>query len=184
MLRHPVGVGVEEGPRLGLWTGPLLPEEGRLARIHGRGATTRDEEDEFRYRVPLLDWGLMLTDGFKKGRFVGAMSIFEPRREGSPNLIQGEALGESVRGPDVGRDLCGRSRWASLVGETNYRGSEPVEGSASADVEERDTIEFQQGRQRTRGHTVTGGGGGVVRLPPAKFIRHGHETQLMSKVKI
>lgn len=33
-------------------------------------ATTRDEEDEFRYRAPLLDWWLVLTDGFKKGRLV------------------------------------------------------------------------------------------------------------------
>jgi DNA relaxase NicK len=33
-------------------------------------ATTRDEEDEFRYRAPLLDWWLLLTDGFKKGRLV------------------------------------------------------------------------------------------------------------------
>ena len=32
--------------------------------------TTRDEEDEFRYRTPLLDWWLLLTDGFKKGRLV------------------------------------------------------------------------------------------------------------------
>jgi DNA relaxase NicK len=32
--------------------------------------TTRDEEDEFRYRAPLLDWWLLLTDGFKKGRLV------------------------------------------------------------------------------------------------------------------
>jgi DNA relaxase NicK len=30
--------------------------------------TTRDEEDEFRYRAPLLDWWLQLTEGFKKGR--------------------------------------------------------------------------------------------------------------------
>lgn len=33
-------------------------------------ATTRDEDDEFRYRAPLLDWWLLLTDGFKKGRLV------------------------------------------------------------------------------------------------------------------
>ena len=32
--------------------------------------TTRDEEDEFRYRAPLLDWWLQLTEGFKKGRLV------------------------------------------------------------------------------------------------------------------
>jgi len=32
--------------------------------------TTRDEDDEFRYRAPLLDWWLRLTDGFKKGRLV------------------------------------------------------------------------------------------------------------------
>jgi phage replication initiation protein len=32
--------------------------------------TTRDKEDEFRYRAPLLDWWLLLTDGFKKGRLV------------------------------------------------------------------------------------------------------------------
>ncbi len=32
--------------------------------------TTRDEEDEYRYRAPLLDWWLLLTDGFKKGRLV------------------------------------------------------------------------------------------------------------------
>ena len=32
--------------------------------------TTRDEEDEFRYRAPLLDWWLLLTDGFQKGRLV------------------------------------------------------------------------------------------------------------------
>lgn len=32
--------------------------------------TTRDEEEEFRYRAPLLDWWLLLTDGFKKGRLV------------------------------------------------------------------------------------------------------------------
>ena len=32
--------------------------------------TTRDEEDEFRYRAPLLDWWLQLTDGFRKGRLV------------------------------------------------------------------------------------------------------------------
>ena len=33
-------------------------------------ATTRDEEDEFRYRAPLLDWWALPTDGFKKGRLV------------------------------------------------------------------------------------------------------------------
>lgn len=33
-------------------------------------ATTREEEDECRYRAPLLDWWLLLTDGFKKGRLV------------------------------------------------------------------------------------------------------------------
>ncbi|BFU95136.1 MAG: conserved protein of unknown function [Nitrospira sp.] len=33
-------------------------------------ATSRDEDDEFRYRAPLLDWWLLLTDGFKKGRLV------------------------------------------------------------------------------------------------------------------
>ena len=33
-------------------------------------ATSRDEEEEFRYRAPLLDWWLLLTDGFKKGRLV------------------------------------------------------------------------------------------------------------------
>lgn len=32
--------------------------------------TIRDEEDEFRYRAPLLDWWLQLTEGFKKGRLV------------------------------------------------------------------------------------------------------------------
>jgi phage replication initiation protein len=32
--------------------------------------TTRDEEEEFRYRAPVLDWWLLLTDGFKKGRLV------------------------------------------------------------------------------------------------------------------
>jgi hypothetical protein len=32
--------------------------------------TTRDEEDEFRYRAPLLDWWLLLTEGFNKGRLV------------------------------------------------------------------------------------------------------------------
>ena len=33
-------------------------------------ATSRDEGDEFRYRAPLLDWWLLLTEGFKKGRLV------------------------------------------------------------------------------------------------------------------
>ena len=32
--------------------------------------TTREEEDESRYRAPLLDWWRLLTDGFKKGRLV------------------------------------------------------------------------------------------------------------------
>lgn len=32
--------------------------------------TIRDEEEEYRYRAPLLDWWLQLTDGFKKGRLV------------------------------------------------------------------------------------------------------------------
>jgi phage replication initiation protein len=32
--------------------------------------TSRDEEDEFRYRAPLLDWWVLLTDGFKKGCLV------------------------------------------------------------------------------------------------------------------
>ena len=32
--------------------------------------TFRDEEDEFRYRAPLLDWWLQLTEGLKKGRLV------------------------------------------------------------------------------------------------------------------
>ena len=97
-VRHPVGVGVEKGSRPGLWTGPVLPGGNRLARIHGgvlRGyvdfrATTRDEEDEFRYRAPLLDWWLLLTDGFKKGRLVVG--------EGRADVTQGETLGESVRG--------------------------------------------------------------------------------------
>ena len=33
-------------------------------------ATSREEEEEFRYRAPLLDWWVLLTDGFKKGRLV------------------------------------------------------------------------------------------------------------------
>jgi phage replication initiation protein len=33
-------------------------------------ATSRDEEEEYRYRAPLLDWWLLLTDGFKKGHLV------------------------------------------------------------------------------------------------------------------
>ena len=32
--------------------------------------TTREEEDESRYRAPLLEWWLQLTDGLKKGRLV------------------------------------------------------------------------------------------------------------------
>jgi DNA relaxase NicK len=32
--------------------------------------TTRDEVLEYRYRAPLLDWWLMLTEGFKKARLV------------------------------------------------------------------------------------------------------------------
>jgi len=32
--------------------------------------TSLDEEEEFRYRVPVLDWWQLLTDGFKKGRLV------------------------------------------------------------------------------------------------------------------
>ena len=31
--------------------------------------TTPDEE-KFRYRAPLLDWWVLLTDGFRKGRLV------------------------------------------------------------------------------------------------------------------
>ena len=29
-------------------------------------ATSRDEEEEFRYRAPLLDWWLLLTEGLGK----------------------------------------------------------------------------------------------------------------------
>ncbi len=43
---------------------------GVLRRYVDFRATTRDEEDECRYRAPLLDWWLLLTDGFKKGRLV------------------------------------------------------------------------------------------------------------------
>jgi DNA relaxase NicK len=32
--------------------------------------TTREEEDESRYRAPLLEWWVQLTDGLKKGRLV------------------------------------------------------------------------------------------------------------------
>lgn len=32
--------------------------------------TIRDEEAEYRYRAPLLDWWLVLTEGFKKARLV------------------------------------------------------------------------------------------------------------------
>lgn len=32
--------------------------------------TIRDEQDEYRYRAPLLDWWEQLTDGFEKGRLV------------------------------------------------------------------------------------------------------------------
>ena len=32
--------------------------------------TSREEEDEFRYRAPLLDWWVVLTDGFRKARLV------------------------------------------------------------------------------------------------------------------
>jgi phage replication initiation protein len=33
-------------------------------------ATTRDEEEGFRYRAPVLDWWRLLTEGFKKARLV------------------------------------------------------------------------------------------------------------------
>lgn len=32
--------------------------------------TQRDEDEEYRYRAPLLDWWAMLTDGFRKARLV------------------------------------------------------------------------------------------------------------------
>lgn len=32
--------------------------------------THRDEDEEYRYRAPLLDWWAMLTDGFRKARLV------------------------------------------------------------------------------------------------------------------
>ncbi len=73
--------------------------------------TTRDEEDEFRYRAPLLDWWLLLTDGFKKGRLV-----VEKEAQTLPKVKRW--VSQSVA-PDVGGHLCGRSRWASLVGEAN-----------------------------------------------------------------
>ena len=32
--------------------------------------TQRDEDEEYRYRAPLLDWWATLTDGFRKSRLV------------------------------------------------------------------------------------------------------------------
>ena len=32
--------------------------------------TTRDEEEEYRYRAPLLPWHAELTEGFQNGRLV------------------------------------------------------------------------------------------------------------------
>jgi len=77
-VRHPLGVGVEEGPSPSLWTVLSYLEEadwpefmvGVLRGYVDFRDTSRDKEEEFRYRAPLLDWWLLLTDGFKKGRLV------------------------------------------------------------------------------------------------------------------
>ena len=79
------------------------------------------------------------------------------RGEGRPDVTQDQALGKSARGSHVGCHLCGRSRWARLVGKPNCRGQAPMERYASGAAEGRDTIEFQEGRRRSRGRTVPGG---------------------------
>ena len=64
-------------------------------------ATSRDEEDEFRYRAPLLDWWLLLTDGFKKGRLVvekDAQTLPKRKRWNSESVAQ-RLAGIGAAGP-------------------------------------------------------------------------------------
>ncbi len=110
-LRHPVGVGVEKGSRPGLWTGPVLPGGNRLARIHGRRASRLCGFPRHQPRRG----GRVSVSGSAARLVVAAHRWLQERpsrrREGRPDVTQGETLGESSPSPHVGRHLCRRSRW-------------------------------------------------------------------------
>ena len=80
--------------------------------------TTREEEDEFRYRAPLLDWWLLLTDGFKKGRLVvekEAQTLLKVKRWVSQSVAPMLAViyAEDPGGPAwlERQILAGKRRW-------------------------------------------------------------------------
>jgi phage replication initiation protein len=80
--------------------------------------TTRDEADECRYRAPLLDWWLLLTDGFKKGRLVvekEAQTLLKVKRWISQSVAPMLAViyAEDPGGQDwlEGQILAGKRRW-------------------------------------------------------------------------
>ena len=68
-------------------------------------ATTRDEEDESRYRAPLLDWWPLLTDGFRKGRLIVEKEALHlaappsPRCEGNVEQAPSAASNRSPTAP-------------------------------------------------------------------------------------
>ena len=111
-------------------------------------ATTRDEEDEFRYRAPLLDWWLLLTDGFKKGRLVvekEAQTLAKVKRWVSQSVAP--TLADCAEHPGgqawlEQANLAGKSRWKAK----HRRLVERAKASGS-----------RKKRRRRRGRTVTGG---------------------------
>ena len=120
-------------------------------------ATSRDEEEEFRYRAPLLDWWLLLTDGFRKGRLVvekDAQTLPKVKRWVSQSVAPMLAV---ICAADPGgaawlekEIIAARKRWKA-----------PHRRMANQD----ELLSTPSRRRRSRGRTVTGGSGGVVRLP-------------------
>jgi hypothetical protein len=106
--------------------------------------TTRDEEEEFRYRAPLLDWWRLLTDGFKKGRLVvekEAQTLPKVKRWVSQSVAPMLAV---IYAEDPGGQawlerqiLAGKRRWNNkhrglLKKETPLRSKQDAGGHAGA----------------------------------------------------
>ena len=95
---------------------------------------------EFRYRAPLLDWWLLLTDGFRKGRLVvekDAQTLPKVKRWVSQSVAPMLAV--------ICAEHPGRT---SLVGKANCRRRETMEsqtsGACKTGLNGKGTDQFQQ----------------------------------------